>query len=264
LYCIFYRKGVLAHDGGMACAGSGVAFHHDSSDSPKGPQATRFRRGPVKKSLGLLFCGVHPADVSGYSPSILNARKAEREAEEQRERERRLQAELEAASELSPEKREEIKKSVLEMFPDADPAHVDRLIDQEKDNHLEHVTGRMVDGNYPKSKLQRPTPSPTTTVTPESPIDHVRESIRAGGGFGGGFLSTFRQRFTSSISRGPTPSPPPSDDGSPSAVTNAGGDGLSKPGEGSPPPNPAPTSIQDIRKTVFTAVSACKGETVSV
>jgi hypothetical protein len=192
--------------------------------------------------------------------SILNARKAQKEAEEQHQREMRLQEET---TRVSVKQHDEARKTLLEMFPDVDPMYADMLLKEERDD-LDRVAARMVDGRYPRAAPPQP---PVKQPAPAGPVgNHSGDSSRAPGG---SFLSNFRNRLTN-MSLGPTPplrvggrddvqSPMPGD-------FSSGRQPVSVP---APAPAPAPypgqhnpSSLQDIRRNVLSAVAACKADSV--
>ncbi|EPQ29355.1 uncharacterized protein PFL1_03110 [Pseudozyma flocculosa PF-1] len=188
---------------------------------------TRQRLQEVLLFMTLLSTSLRNLKRRGFHvDKILQQRKADREAAETQLREQRMQAELAATQAKAVEaEMAGFRKQVLSVFPDADPAYVDRLLRSQKELHVERTMDDMLQNSYPRrtktdswtSKEVGAPLSPSPSSSSIGPPALQQPQLRAGGG-GGGLFSGFKSRFmqsagskpssladgTSSIERGPS------------------------------------------------------------
>ena len=205
--------------------------------------------------MTLLATGLKMLKRRGFNVDrILNARRIEREAEEQRERDRQLALDLEKAHAPSPERLADYQQQLGAMFPDAEPAHVDKVLRSHKDDHLQRAAAELADGGYPrKPRPQLPGAMPaekrggggeTDTLLGE---DEKRQSS---------LFSSFKKRFAAK--------PPPVLPGigpaeSSNAVQQPVAPSLPRPSRPAlPDPNAQVSSTNDIKSNVLRAIAASR------
>ena len=256
---------------------------------------TRQRLQEVLLFMTLLSTSLRNLKRRGFHvDKILQQRKADREAAEARMREERMQAELEKAKQPSEADYDRWRKQVLGVFPDADPAHVDRALRAHDDAQVERTTNDMLQNSYPRiggskekagagAMVPPPPPPPQSQLQSQSQSQSLSQSqppsasVRSGLG-SSGLFSGWKSRFmqagkgpssladgTSSIERERGPSLPggwgAESDGMVSRSGSGGGGGVGT--IKTPSRGPEVTPQSTIASNVLRAIAASRPDASS-
>ncbi|KAF9088566.1 hypothetical protein BGX23_007256 [Mortierella sp. AD031] len=229
----------------------------------------------------LLFTSLVNLKRKGFQVDrILNAKKAERARVEAAAKADAAAAAQAAASRPGPKQMAEYLAQLKEVFPNCDPAFLMDAISKETQDHVQRVTTKLLDSDYPRINNNQskavPPPVPgsfptqdnnVSTISTLPPITPVQTNPTAGSSSGGGsFFSRLKSIRDSVIGK---PVTAPNTSGVATGIEESGsGSAVSTVKDGATPPPPPPTNSivkgfapdyqQNLQQSLQSAVANCR------